>query len=60
MKVGDLVILDHPYDRRSGTIGIIFSQKIYFASEVTFEIMWQDGKFSDGWVQGTSMLRVIS
>ena len=59
MKVGDLVMLDHPYDTKSGTIGIILSQKIYFGSEVTFEIMWQDGSSSDGWVQGTSMLRVL-
>jgi len=60
MKVGDLVMLDHPYDSQRGTLGIILSQRIYFSDQVTFEIMWQNGSFSDGWVQGTSMLKVIS
>lgn len=60
MKVGDLVILDHPNDPRSGTVGIILSQKIFFTTQITFEIMWQDGITNDGWVQGASVLRVIS
>jgi len=60
VKVGDLVVLDHPYDFKSGTIGLIVSQKIFFTNQITFEIMWQDGSSSDGWVQDTRMLRVIS
>lgn len=60
MKVGDLVMLDHPYDPKSGTVGIILSQKIYFTNEVTFEIMWQDGSSSDGWIHEGGMLKVIS
>lgn len=60
MKIGDLVILDHPYNSKSGTIGLIVSQEIYFSNEVTFEILWQDGSSSDGWVKDTHMLRVIS
>jgi len=60
MRIGDLVMLDHPYGFYHGLIGIIFSKKIYFSDQKTFSIMWSDGKIDDGWVNGSSMIKVIS